>query len=135
MLETLPKNYGDRIFSNPQQPLDHFRGIFGQQRKRIARKLQNQRLLKITFHMLRHWKGTMEYHRTKDVLHVKQVLGHKRIENTLIDVQLAEELFRDQDEYVSKVAKTEADACILVDAGFEFFCDFNGNKIFRKRKY
>jgi hypothetical protein len=77
----------------------------------------------------------MEYHRTKDILHVKQVLGHKRIENTLIYVQLAEELFRDQEEYISKVAKTEAEACVLVDAGFDFVCDFNGNKIFRKRKY
>jgi integrase len=135
MLETSPKNYGERVFSNPQQPLDHFRDLFSQQRKRIAHKLQNPRLLKITFHTLRHWKGTMEYHRTKDILHVKQVLGHKRIENTLIYVQLAEELFRDQEEYVSKVAKTEADACVLVDAGFDFVCDFNGNKIFRKRKY
>jgi hypothetical protein len=77
----------------------------------------------------------MEYHRTKDILHVKQVLGHKRIENTLIYVQLAEELFRDQEEYISKVAKTEAEACVLVDAGFDFVCDFNGNKIFKKRKY
>jgi hypothetical protein len=38
----------------------------------------------------------MEYHRTKDILYVKQLLGHKRIENTLIYVQLAEELFKDQ---------------------------------------
>jgi len=34
-----------------------------------------------------------------------------------------------------KVAKTEVDACALVDAGFEFVCDFNGDKIFRKPKY
>lgn len=135
MLETSPKNYGERIFSNQQQPLDHFRGMFSQQRKRIARKPQNPRLLKITFHTLRHWKGTIEYHRTKDILHVKQILGHKRIENTLIYVQLAEELFTDQQDYVSKVAKTEADACVLVDAGFDFVCDFNGNKILRKKKY
>jgi len=72
----------------------------------------------------------MEYHRTKDILYVKQVLGHKRIENTLIYVQLAEELFKDQIEYVSKVAKTEGEACTLMEAGFEFVCDFNGNKIF-----
>lgn len=76
----------------------------------------------------------MEYHRTKDILHVKQVLGHKRIENTLIYVQLAEELFKDEIEYISKVAKTEGEACSLIDAGFDFFCDFNGNKLFRKRK-
>ena len=84
------------------QPLDRHRDIFSQQRKRIAKKLQNPRLQRITFHTFRHWKATMEYHRTKDNLYVKQVLGHKRIENTLIYVQLAEELFKDQIEYISQ---------------------------------
>jgi len=50
-------------------------------------------------------------------------------------VQLAEELFKDQQEYVSKVAKTEVDICTLVDVGFEFACEHNGAKIFRKGKY
>lgn len=134
MLEAQPKNYKERIFSNPNQSLDTHRDIFAQQRKRLAFKLKNPRLLRITFHTLRHWKGTMEYHRTKDTLHVKQVLGHKRIDNTLIYVQLAEELFKDEIEYISKVAKTEGEACTLIDAGFDFVCDFNGNKFFRKRK-
>ncbi len=77
----------------------------------------------------------MEYHKTKDILHVMQVLGHKNIKNTLIYVQLAEELFKDQSDYISKVAKTENDACLLIEAGFEFVCDFNGSKLFKKRKY
>jgi integrase len=135
MFEALPKTYGDGVFATPPQPLDHHRDHFTQQRKRIAHKLKNPRIQRITFHTLRHFKGTMEYHRTKDILHVMQTLGHKNIKNTLIYVQLAEELFKDQQEYISKVAKTEKDACSLIDAGFEFVCDFNGNKIFRKRKY
>ena len=135
MLQAQPKIYGDRIFSKPNMPLDHFRDLFCQQRKRLAFKLQNPRLLRITFHTMRHWKGTMEYHKTKDILHVMQVLGHKNIKNTLIYVQLAEELFKDQQDYISKVAKTENDACLLIEAGFEFVCDFNGNKLFKKRKY
>jgi len=135
MFEALPRIYGDRVFSLPQQPLDHHRDHFTQQRKRIAHKLKNPRLLRITFHTLRHFKGTIEYHRTKDILHVMQTLGHKNIKNTLRYVQLAEALFKDQQEYVSKVAKTEVDACALVDAGFEFVCDFDGAKIFRNRKY
>jgi hypothetical protein len=64
-----------------------------------------------------------------------QVLGHKSIKNTLLYVQLAEELFKDQQEYVSKVAKTPKDACSLVEAGFEYVCDVDDAKIFRKRKY
>ena len=135
MFEALPRNYGDRVFSMPQQPLDHHRDNFNQQRKRLACKLKNQRLKQLTFHTLRHWKGTMEYHRTRDPFHVMSILGHKNIKNTLKYIHLAEELFKDQQDYVSKVAKTEADACILIEAGFEYVCDFNGAKLFRKPKY
>jgi hypothetical protein len=104
-------------------------------RRSLAQRLQNPGLLRITFHTLRHFKGTMEYHKTKDILHVMQVLGHKNIKNTLMYVQLADELFRDQQEYTSKVAKTETDACALIEAGFEYICDFEKTKLFRKRKY
>jgi hypothetical protein len=45
----------------------------------LAYQLQNPRLLREHFHTLRHWKATMEYHRTKDILHVMNVLGHKNI--------------------------------------------------------
>lgn len=40
-----------------------------------------------------------------------------------------------EQEYVSKVARTEKDICALVDAGFEYVCDYNDGKVFRKRKY
>jgi hypothetical protein len=32
------------------------------------------------------------------------------------------------------MAKTEAEDCTLIDAGFDFVCDLNGNKLFRKIK-
>jgi site-specific recombinase XerC len=47
-------------------------------------------------------KGTMEYHRTKDILYVKQVLGHKNIKNTLVYTYLIE--FKNN-ELVTKIAK------------------------------
>ncbi len=79
----------------------------------------------------------MEYHRTKDILHVKTVLGHKNIKNTLVYVTLADELFKDQHEYISKVAKNVKEVCALVDAGFEYVTGeyTDGGKIFRKPKY
>jgi hypothetical protein len=52
-----------------------------------------------------------------------------------IYTHLAEELFKGENEYVSKVAKNEKDVCTLIDAGFEYVCDFEEHKIFRKRKY
>jgi len=134
MLEKLPKSYGDRAFSNPNMPVDHFGTALSHQRKRLAQKLQNPRLLKIHFHTFRYWKGTMLYHETKDMYYVMQRLGHKSIKNTLLYVQLQEALFQGETNYISKVARTEKEILSLVDAGFEYVTEFDGAKIFRKRK-
>ena len=105
--------------------------LFYKQRRKIADKLQNARILGISFHTFRHWKATMQYHKTKDILHVMRLLGHKNINNTLIYAQLMS--FSD-DDYVSKVAQNVQEVCQLVIAGFEYLIDMNGVKIFRKRK-
>ena len=134
MLSQLARNYGDRVFSNPNMPVDnHVRG-FNLQRKRIAHKTGNPRLLKIHFHTFRYWKGTILYHQTKDMYYVMQRLGHKNIKNTFLYVQLEEALFQGEQDYISKVAKTEKDICTLIEAGFEYITEFEGAKIFRKRK-
>jgi len=65
------------------------------------------------------------------ILHVMNVLGHKRIDNTLKYTYLVDV---EEDEYISRVAQTVTDACTLIDSGFEYVCDIGGNKIFRKRK-
>jgi len=127
MLNTLPKD-SQTIFT---PNADVMRKSFQRQRKQLAYKLQNPRLMQISFHTLRHYKATMEYHKTKDILHVMQVLGHKNINNTLIYTQLVN--FKD-DDYTAKVAHSEQEVCQLIEAGFEYVCDYNGNKIFRKRK-
>jgi len=114
--------------------VNSLRRTFEKQRRRIAFKLGNPRLLKISFHTFRHFKGTMEYYKTKDILHVMQVLGHKNIKNTLTYAHLVENMENREDEYVSKVAKTVDEARALVEAGFEYVCDVEGYKLFRKRK-
>jgi len=50
---------------------------------------------------------------------------------------LAEELFKDKQEYISKVAKNVKEACALIEAGFEYVTGeyHDGGKIFRKPKY
>jgi hypothetical protein len=35
----------------------------------------------------------------------------------------------------AKVAKTEAEICSLIEAGFGYVCEFEGHKIFKKKKY
>ncbi|MEM2341391.1 MAG: hypothetical protein QXX94_04375 [Candidatus Bathyarchaeia archaeon] len=42
---------------------------------------------------------------------------------------------RIQQEYVSKTTKTVGKACALMEAGFEYVCEVDGVKIFRKPKY
>jgi hypothetical protein len=76
----------------------------------------------------------MLYHQHKDMYYVMQRLGHKSIKNQLLYVQLEEALFQGETEYISKVAKTEKEICSLIEAGFEYVTDFQGAKIFKKRK-
>lgn len=38
------------------------------------------------------------------------------------------------DEFVSKVAKTVKESCMLIEAGFEYVTEMDRLKIFRKRK-
>ncbi|MDH5787003.1 MAG: site-specific integrase [Candidatus Bathyarchaeota archaeon] len=104
---------------------------FMKQRNRLAKKLQNPRLKQIHFHTLRHWKATMEYHKTKDILHVVQVLGHKNINNTLMYTQL---INFENDDYHCKTAKTLKEDQELIEVGFEFVTERDGTKIYRKRK-
>jgi len=53
-----------------------------------------------------------------------RILGHRNIKNTLIYTQLVN--FKD-DEYTVKVAYSEKEVCQLVEAGFEYVCDYDGN--------
>jgi integrase/DNA-directed RNA polymerase subunit RPC12/RpoP len=130
MLNTLPKT-GQRILSRYKN-VNSLRRTFEKQRRRMAFKLGNPRLLKISFHTFRHFKGTMEYYKTKDILHVMQILGHKRIQNTLKYVELAK--FESEDQYICKIAKTPREIAELIQAGFSFVCEKDGLLFFRKPK-
>ena len=127
MLSALPKDSQTLFPSDP----DVMRKSYQRQRKQVAFKMQNPRLTQISFHTLRHYKATMEYHKTKDILHVMQILGHRSINNTLIYTHLVN--FKD-DDYTAKVAHSEQEICQLIEAGFEYVCDYEDNKVFRKRK-
>jgi integrase len=70
MLNRLPRDNG-KVFGSSWRSIF---SNFNAQRKRSAKKLGNPRLLRIHFHTLRHFKATMEYYRTKDILYVKQLL-------------------------------------------------------------
>jgi site-specific recombinase XerD len=73
----------------------------------------------------------MEYQRTKDILYVMRMLGHKSIQNTLVYTQMVQ--FK-KEEYISATANTIEDAQKLVEAGFEYVTEIDCVKLFRKRK-
>jgi integrase len=113
------------------------RRSFYYKRRTTAHKLANPRLLDITFITFRHWFGTMEYYRTRDILHMQCLLGHKNIQNTLTYIDLETKLFDSSSEgFTSRVAHNVGEACQLVEAGFEYVTgDYDdGGKIFRRRQ-
>ena len=59
----------------------------------------------------------MEYYKTKDVLHVKRLLGHRRIKNTELYTHLVN--FRRDDYHVACARNLEEEGK-LIEAGFDF---------------
>jgi integrase len=125
-----PSGVKDRF----NEELSHFTRNYVKQRRRIALKLKNPRISQITLRTFRHWKGTMEYARTKDIIYVKELLGHVNIQNTIKYIHLANVLSNLSGDFVCKVAKTLEEATQLIEAGFEYVTDMDSVKIFRKRK-
>ena len=131
MLEMLPKD-SDKIFGRSNSR--NASVCLAQQRKKIAKKLVNPRIAKIHFHLIRHWKGTMEYHKTQNIIQVQKLLGHKSILNTQIYVNLEQAIFEANDNYEVKIAETIDEASKLLEVGFEYVTEMDGKKLFRKRK-
>lgn len=80
---------------------------------------------------MRHFKATMEYKHTRDILHVQRLLGHRALQNTEIYTHLIE---FENDEYYSATATTVEEAKKLIESGFEYVTDIENVKLFRKRK-
>jgi integrase len=136
MLNSLPKRspYVFSASSSLEAPKARsLQGVFSRTRDKLARNLQNPRLLQIHFHTFRHWFGTMLYSKTKDILYVKQQLGHKHIENTEIYMHLVS---FGSEEYHTAFAKTLGEEDKLIQEGFEFvrFSETDQVAIYRKRK-
>ena len=100
-------------------------------RNTVARKLKDASFRAIRLYDLRHFVGTMTYHKTKDIVYTQRKLGHRSLKNTMRYVQLID--FED-DEFTSAVARTLQEACQLIEAGFEYVTEMEGAQIFRKRK-
>jgi integrase len=136
MLKTYIAKYkigqAERLTPNRRRLCD----IWVNGRNSTASKLQQPELTKIRLYDLRHYFATMLYAKTKDILLVKQQLGHKRIEHTLIYTHLIN--FK-TDEYISRTVQlgtptTLKEICELAEAGFTKFTEIEGYQIFKRLK-
>ena len=59
-------------------------------------------------------------------------MGHKKIETTLVYTQLVQ--FNEDDEFYSATANNVSEAAKLIEQGFDYVCDIDAVKLFRKRK-
>ncbi|MGA2769015.1 MAG: site-specific integrase [Candidatus Bathyarchaeia archaeon] len=100
-------------------------------RDKLSEKLQDPTIRQIRLYGLRHFFATMLYHKTRDLLLTKQQMGHKKIETTLIYTQLVN---NGEEEYYSATAKTVEEAAKLIEQGFDYICDVDAVKLFRKRQ-
>lgn len=60
--------------------------------------------------------------------HVKRILGHKSIITTQIYVDLYEEIYADMkpDNYICETASNVQDVKKLIESGFEYVCEIEG---------
>jgi integrase len=104
MLSLLSRE-SERLFENGL--INSFKSSYQKTRKRLAVKLQNPRLRKISFHTFRLWKATGLYHETKDLYYVKDFLGHKELRNTEIYINIERTLFEESSDGLAvKVGET-----------------------------
>jgi len=101
-------------------------------RNQLAKKLNKPELKTIRLYDFRHYFATMLYSKTRDILLVKQQLGHKKIETTLIYTQL---LNLNDDEWTCKATTNTNEATELIENGFEYVTTTpDALMLFRKRK-
>ena len=101
-------------------------------RNKTAEAMQDQPIKTIRLYDLRHYFATMLYHKTKDILFVKQQMGHRKIETPLVYPQLLQ--FNQDENFTCKVAKNQTEITQLIESGFEYITEMDGLKYFRKRK-
>ncbi len=100
-------------------------------RAKLARTTCNLRLLQVHIHTFRHYRATVWYHASKDLLWVQSQLGHRSIVNTTKYTRL---LSSESDQFISKVARSLDEFTNYLEHGFEYVADYEGCKVLRKRK-
>ena len=131
MLNALPK-INDYIFGKTS--LDNHRWRYDRQKTALAKKLQNPRLKQVHFHTFRHYYATRLFNETKSLPLVKEKLGHRNINSTMVYTHIVE-FDEESQNYHHAIAKDEKEAGELIDNGWTYILTTpQGVMMFRKRK-
>jgi hypothetical protein len=77
----------------------------------------------------------MYYHETKNTVLVKELLGHRTLDTTLLYIQTERALFKAKnDNFIVKAVARADEVKELLEVGFEYVCEKDGLMFFRKRK-
>jgi len=119
LLFSLPKDRKTVFLNHPKNSRS---SAFHGRMIKLAQVHNNPRFLKIHLHTFRHCKALREYHKTRDILHVMGILGHKKIDTTAIYLRLYNQIYKPQqpNQFVTKRPETEAEEDELIDSGWEF---------------
>ncbi|WGM90184.1 MAG: tyrosine-type recombinase/integrase [Candidatus Bathyarchaeum tardum] len=115
---------------------DARRACFSKRMKRLARLTQDRKYLKIHLHTFRHCFALRTYHRTKDILHLKMLMGHKSLLTTQRYVEIYCQLYDSgkPTQFITKIATTKKERCSLINEGWEFIKNDGDDWYFRKPK-
>ena len=134
LLSRQPRTNKANIF--PKRGRNARRGSFSKQMKRLARLTGNSRYLKIHFHTFRHAFALRTFHRIKNILTVKMLLGHKSLLTTQRYVEVYSQIYASEEsnQFITKIAATKEERCELINDGWEFIKSDGDDWYFRKPK-
>jgi len=135
MIGRLPRKE-NQTYIFPKRGRNTRRVSFSKRMERLARLTSNNRYRKIHFHTFRHVFALRTYHRIKDALIVKTLLGHKSLMTTQRYLEIYAQIYgTDQpDQFVTKIAATKEERINLINDGWTFIKNDGDDWYFRKPK-
>lgn len=132
LINRLPRTNGEFVFR--KRPRNSRACSFHHRMKRLAEKHNNPRFPKIHLHTFRHCKALREYHKTRDILHVMAILGHRNINTTYRYVRLYTQIYKPKQkfQYVTKIAATKEERIELINNNWELVSKDGEDWYFRK---
>jgi integrase len=134
MLKTwlLKENIGNNKKIFGKWTTENYGKNFRYYRNKTAKKLGEPTIQTVKLYHLRHYYATMLLKKTNNLLIVKMKLGHHNINHTLKYAQVLD--IEGEENYSSEIAETIEQARKLIESGFEYVTEMDGQKLFRKHK-